>query len=198
MILKGGANGVGQRPEQSQGWRNQSLLGVGHRLLRPVNAEADDFGGKELYVNLLDLDYKSASLAIAGACGLLGLAFVAVLPRPAARTRQSDAAEFALLSVLVVVGTPYAFGYYFVWLVLPLTVLTWFAVTDPSAAVRRASWAWIAVGFSLVAAGAPVFDTRVPAALGAFLWGSLVLAAGLGWHLWRLGRRGTTGGGGAT
>jgi hypothetical protein len=189
MIFTGGAGGVGQRPEQSLGWRNQSLLGVGHRLLRPVNVEAEAFDApRELYVNLLSLDYRTASLAVYAACGLVGLGFAAVLPRPAARTRQSDAAEFALLTILVVVGTPYAFGYYFVWLLFPATVLVWFAACDPAPAARRAAWATLGLGFGLLLVGSPVTGSRVPAAAGAPLAGALALAAGLGWQVWRLGR----------
>ena len=191
MLLKSDDAGIGQRPGQSLGWRNQSLVGVGRRLLGRVNAKSDpaDYPA-ELYVNLLDLDRRTATLAVAGVCGLLGLGFVAVLPARTARTRESDAAEFALLTVLVTVGTPYAFGYYFVWLLLPATVLTGFATADPSPGVRRASWGWLAAGFGVVAAGAPLTASKAPMAAGAFLWGALVLAAGLGWHLWRLGRRG--------
>jgi hypothetical protein len=185
MLFAGSGSGVGQRPEQSQGWRNQSLLAVGHRLLRPVNARADEFNAPEqLYVNVLDLDQRTAGLVIAGFCGLLGLGFVLAMPPAAARTRESDAAEFALLTVLVTVGTPYAFGYYFVWLLLPATVLVWHATTGRGA-VRRGSWACLAVGFGLIAAGAPLTRSRWPQAVGAYLWGALVLAAGLGWHLRR-------------
>ena len=198
MLLKNDAGKVGQRPEQSQGWRNQSLLGVGQRLLRPVNAEADAFDPRvpPVFVNLLDLSPGAAQLVVAGACGLLGLGFVAVLPRPAARTRATDAAEFGLLCVLVTVGTPYCFVYYFVWLLFPVTVLVWFAACDPAAAARRGSWAVLGAGFLLMLAGAPLFGTRLPVAAGAFLWGALVLAGGLGWHLVRLGRAGKMAAGG--
>jgi hypothetical protein len=196
MVFKGGAGGVGQRPEQSQGWRNQSLLGVGHRLLRPVDAEADEFDpANGLYVNLLDLDYRTATLVIGGVCLLLGVGFAAVLPRPAARTRGSDACEFAVLTVLVMVGSPYAFGYYFVWLLLPATVLTWFAATGETARVRGWSWAALGLGFGVLALGAAVTDRKLGQAAGAYLWGSLILAGGLAGHLWRLGRGRMTAGG---
>lgn len=189
MLFKNDGGKVGQRPQQSQSWRNQSLLGVGQRLVSRVDAEADSFGeAPPLYVNLLDLDHTGARLVVATACLALGLGFAAVLPRPATRTRTTDAAEFALLTVLIVVGTPYAFVYYFVWLLFPATVLVGFATTDPSPIVRRTTWATLGLGFGLMLAGAPLTDNKVPAAIGAFLWGALVLAGGLGWHLWRLGR----------
>ncbi|MFO0850200.1 MAG: glycosyltransferase family 87 protein [Gemmataceae bacterium] len=185
MLLKNDDRGFGQRPEQSQGWRNQSVLGVVTRLVRPVDAEADAFDPavRGLYVNVLALDERTARLAVAGVCGLLGLGFVAAMPRRADRTRESDAAEFAVLTILVVVGTPYAFGYYFVWLLYPATVLTWHAVEGDRRG-RWVSWAALAVGSALLVVGSPV-GGRTGAAVGGLLWGSLVFAAALGWHLWR-------------
>ena len=190
MLLKNDGGTVGQRPEQSQGWRNQSLLGVGSRLLSRVNAEADAFDPtvSPVYVNLLDLTNGQARLGVAAACGLVGLAFVGVMPRKANRTRLTDACEFAVLTVLVVVGTPYAFVYYFVWLLLPATVLTWLATSGPDRATRRGAGATLAGGFLVILAGAPLTDSKLGAAVGAFLWGALVLAGGLGWVLWRHGR----------
>ena len=172
MILTPG----GQRPEQSLGWRNQSLTAVVKRLTSPVNAEADELipPTPPVYVNLVSLSPAGASVAAAAACGLVGLAFVAVLPRRSARTPDTDAAEWGLLTVLVVIGTPYCFTYYFVWLLFPTTVL-----------VARRRWGFLAVGHLLMLAGAPLTDSKVPAAAGAVLWGAVVLAAGLGRELRR-------------
>jgi hypothetical protein len=191
MLFPNGDRGFGQRPEQSRGWRNQSLLGVGTRLVRPINAHADEFDKLNprppLYVNVVELDERTATAVVAGACALLGLLFVAVLPRRAARTPETDAAEFAVLTILVVVGTPYAFGYYFVWLLFPVTVLVWHAVENPDRPARRVSWLTLAVGCVLLVIGSPV-GGRVGASVGGLLWGSLVIAGGLGWRLWRAGR----------
>lgn len=210
MLFKQGDDGFGQRPEQSLGWRNQSLFGVVHRLLRPVNAYADELNvspeklaaatgldvaevkriaervpRRELYVNVLSLDHRQATAGIVLAAGLLGLAFVAVMPARAHRTRTTDAAEFGILAALVILCTPYTFTYYFVWMILPLTVLTWRALTGPTAADRRGGWVWLTAVAVLLALGAPLSDTRLLMALGVQFWAAVVAAAGCGWVILR-------------
>ncbi len=198
MLLKTDGGTVGQRPEQSMGWRNQSVPAVVRRLCDRVDAEADAFGATApVYVNLIDLTTRQVTGVTAVVCGLLGLTFVGAMPKRAGRTRLTDACEFGVLTVLVVVGTPYAFVYYFVWLLLPATVLTWLATSGPDRPTRRGAWATLAAGFLVMLAGAPLTDSKVGAAVGAFLWGALVLAGGLGWVLWRQGR-GKMPAGGAT
>lgn len=211
MLFKEKDSGFGQRPEQSLGWRNQSLFGVGHRLLRPVNAYTDELDvsaeklaevmkvdveevkrisaaagpKRELYVNVLALSHGQATVGILLAAGLLGLGFVAVMPARGRRTRTTDAAEFGILAVLVTVCTPYAYSYYFVWLILPLTVLTGRALGGPTPADRRAAWAWVAAVAGLFALGAPVFESRLMMACGSQFWAGLTAAAGCAWVLLR-------------
>ena len=42
---------------------------------------------------------------------------------PRERFPQSDAGEFAALLILILMFTPLAFGYLFVWLMVPLALL---------------------------------------------------------------------------
>ncbi len=139
MLFKQGEGGVGQRPEQSVGWRNQSLLGgdapavaagerAGQRRRRTrrtgscSNAEYTGTAaavatavqpgspGEPVYVNVADLGYGGAT--VRGGGGGRG-ARAGVRGRHAEEGephRDTDAAEFAMLVVLVTVGTPYASG----------------------------------------------------------------------------------------
>jgi hypothetical protein len=54
---------------------------------------------------------------------LLGLVFIAVMPAAGQRTPETDAIEFALLLLLILIFTPLTFGYLFAWLLYPLTVI---------------------------------------------------------------------------
>ncbi len=176
MLFSGGEKGVGQRPEQSVGWRNQSLQGVGQRFLRPANAEADAFDAAiaPRYVNVLDLDYKQANRVIAVGSALLGLGFILVMPPRTQRTRATDALEFSLLLLLMTIGTPYAFSYYFVWLIPPLTVC-----------VHRGGWlGWggvllVTILFALGIPSATSTD-HTGMALGNLFWAAFALVIALG------------------
>lgn len=209
MLFKQGESGVGQRPEQSVGWRNQSLLGVTNRLLRPANAKAEETSnetkrqmlyagytgtaaavatavqpgtpGEPVFVNVVDLGYNGAMIAAVAAAAALGLGFVLLMPKSANRTRDTDAAEFGLLVILMTIGTPYAFGYYFVWLLYPLTVLTHHALSG-----RRTAWAFLAGVLVLLAFTAgQAFKWQLPMACGSLFWASVVALAGCGWALVR-------------
>src|SRR5208283_1414630 len=57
MVFSASQKGFGQRPEQNWSWKNDSLIAVTHRFVRPVNAEAEDPKAPPLYVNVLNLSY---------------------------------------------------------------------------------------------------------------------------------------------
>ncbi len=184
MLFRAGEKGVGQRPEQSVGWRNQSLHGVGQRFLRPANSEADAFDPNVTqYVNVVDLGPTGASAAIALCSALLGLAFILVMPPRAKRTRATDAIEFSLLLLLMTVGTPYAFSYYFVWLIPPLTVCIHRG--------GRLGWGCVALVTILFALGIPSATStdHTGHALGNLFWAALVLVLALGVMLMQERRR---------
>lgn len=185
MVMSSGANGFGQRPEQNWGWKNDSIIAVTHRLVRPLNAEAEDPKAAPIYVNVLDLSYGQANLVLLAVAGLIGAAFIAVLPSERRRTPTSDGAEFALLIALMTVASPLARVYYFVWLLFPYTVLVDRAALEPDPAVRRKT-AWL-IGLSLVLfiVGASFVKPHWPQALGASLWATAVVIGALAWHVRR-------------
>ena len=177
------------------GWKNQSVLGVGHRWLRAIDADGDSFDPHDpIYVNVADLTYPQATLVIAGFSGLIGLAFVLVMPRRANRTPATFALETAALTALMIVASPISYTYYDVWLIYPVTVLLHHAVTSPDRLTRRVSWATGAGSLLILLTGLPLGRPHVIQAYGHGLWGVLWMAAGLGWLMTRSGRFGKSGG----
>ena len=123
-MLKYGDVGVAQRPKRSYTWKNQSLIGVSNRLLRPVDAGAASAQDQPVYVNFADLKFSVVNAIVIGIALALGIVFIAVIPQRGMRTGETDAIEFALLLLLMLMLTPLSFGYFFCWLMLPLAVAT--------------------------------------------------------------------------
>jgi hypothetical protein len=111
--------GIAQRPARGYSWKNQSIFGVANRLLRRVSV--DEEPNPPAYANLADLDFKTVNIAIVASALLLGFSFVVAMPRQP--TPEGDAREFAALLSLILIFTPLAFGYLFVWLMFPLALL---------------------------------------------------------------------------
>lgn len=121
MVLKYDEGQIAQRPERCYSFKNQSLVAVTNRLLRKVeaNGEADD----GWYVNVADLSFKTVN-AVAAASGLgLCLFYLASMPLRRPLDGRTQAAETAMLLLLILVFSPFAFNYFYVWLIYPLTVL---------------------------------------------------------------------------
>src|SRR2546423_9461660 len=122
-MLKYSEASVGQRPMRSYTWKNQSLVGVSNRLLRHVDADAASAPHQPVYVNFADLKFPVVNAIIIGVALALGILFIAVLPQRGMRTAESDAIEFALLLLLILMITPLSFGYFYSWLMLPFTLV---------------------------------------------------------------------------
>ena len=122
-MLKYSETSVGQRPMRSYTWKNQSLVGVGNRLLRHVDADAASAPHQPMYVNLTDLKFGVVNVIVVTIALALGMVFILVMPRDEVRTVESDAIEFALLLLLMLMITPLSFGYFYSWLMLPFAVV---------------------------------------------------------------------------
>ncbi len=123
MLFKYDETGVGQRLGRSTSWKNQSIWGVANRLLRHVEYDNKYEPHEPVYANFADLNFNTVNRIIF-ACALgLGLVFILVMPRAANRTPETDAIEFALFLLLLLIFTPLSFGYLFAWLLFPLTVI---------------------------------------------------------------------------
>jgi len=182
MIGSSSEKGFGQRDEQNWSWVNQSIIAVTHRLTRPVNYNQDEPGKPPAYMNLLDLDFKTANWIVVAISLLIGLGYIAVMPRRDRRTPRSDAEELGILFCLMTVASPLARQYYFLWLFFPITILIHRAAYDPRPAVRRGSWVVLAAAVTLIGFSLPVYP-NVLQAWGNNLAATAVIAAGLAWHL---------------
>ena len=199
MVFSDANCGHGQRPERSVGWRNQSLFGVGARYFDKTNAKAEEalddprrLPGQHvseevgstpthsLYLNFLQLGPSGAKWATLIAAGLIGLGFILVLPKKSRVTPRSYGLEVGLLIALMTIASPYAYAYYFSWLLMPLTVLCHRAWTDPERTNRRIAWASIVGVAVLFAASAPQIWGKLPMAVGVLFWSAIIAAVGLG------------------
>ena len=185
MVFSASEKGFGQRPEQNWGWKNNSIIAVTHRFVRPVNAEAEDPTAAPLHVNFLNLTYDQANLVVLALAGLLGVGFVAAMPSERRRTPASDAAEFALLIALMTVASPLARAYYFVWLLFPFTLLAYRAAQDPERRVRRVTGGALALSLAIFTAGTSMVKPHWLPALGSLFWAALVIMGALAWLMRR-------------
>ena len=148
-MLKYSEVGVAQRPKRSYTWKNQSLIGVSNRLLRRVDSDAASAPDTPVYVNFADLKFSAVNAIVIGIALALGSVFVAVMPQRALRTAESDAIEFALLLLLMLMITPLSFGYFFCWLMLPFAIATQRVLAGKGSAIL---W-WGLLALALLALG---------------------------------------------
>jgi hypothetical protein len=118
-MLRYEQGGIAQRPARSYSWKNQSIFGVANRLFRRVSV--DEEPDPPVYANLADLDFTTVNIVIISSAVLVGLSFVAAMSWQ--RLAEGDTREFAALLILILIFTPLAFGYLFVWLMFPLALL---------------------------------------------------------------------------
>jgi hypothetical protein len=178
-MLKYSETSVGQRPMRSYTWKNQSLVGVSNRLLRHVDADAASAPHKPVYVNFADLKFPVVNAIVLGVALLLGILFIAVMPARGMRTAESDAIEFALLLLLMLMITPLSFGYFYSWLMLSFAVLTQRVLLGKGSAVL---W-WSLPGLALLALG--LIRPRGAQFYGNTFFATLLLFIGLSIELWR-------------
>ncbi|CUT10547.1 FIG00852424 hypothetical protein [Bradyrhizobium sp.] len=182
MVGSSSEKGFGQRDEQNWSWVNQSLIAVTHRLVRPINYNQEDPNKPPRTMNVIDVDYGTANWIVLALSALLGLGFVAVMPRQMRRTARSDAEELGILFCLMTVASPLARQYYFIWLFFPMTVLMHRAAFDERANVRLGTWLALGAAGILMLLALPWFP-NVLQAWGNNLVATAVLAASLAWHI---------------
>lgn len=182
MVGSSSEKGFGQRDEQNWSWVNQSIIAVTHRLTRPINYRQDEPSEPPRFMNLLDLDFKTANWIVLAVSVLVGLGFIAVIPPLSQSTPRSDAEELAILFCLMTIASPLARQYYFLWLFFPMTVLFHRAAYDPRPLARAATWSVLAIAGGLMALSLPMFPILLQA-LGNNLAATVVIIAGLAWHI---------------
>jgi hypothetical protein len=184
MLFKYDESGIGQRLGRSNSWKNQSIWGVANRLLRHVEYDHKYEPHEPVYANVADLDFDTVNRIILGAALALGVVFIKVMPRRTRRTPETDAIEFALLLLLMLVFTPLSFGYLFAWLLYPLTVIVQRLLAGSDSRAVLAGCA--AVAIALLSLSIPF--RLMAQTYGNALFATLLLFAGLAIELWRLKR----------
>jgi hypothetical protein len=182
MVGSSSEQGFGQRGEQNWSWVNQSIIAMTHRLTRPVNYNQDNPAKPPAYMNLVDLDFKTANWLVIAISLAIGLGFIAVMPARSRRTRLSDAEELGILFCLMTVASPLARQYYFMWLFFPVTVLMHRAAFDPRATVRKGTWVVLGIAGLLLCLSLPVFPNGLQA-FGNNLAAAAAIAGALVWHI---------------
>jgi hypothetical protein len=182
MVGSSSEQGFGQRAEQNWSWVNQSIIAVTHRLTRPVNYNQDNPAKAPQYMNLLNLDFKSANWVVLAISLAIGLGYIAVMPTASRITPRSDAEELGILFCLMTVASPLARQYYFVWLFFPMTILIHRAAYDPRTAVQVGTGAALAIAGLLMCLSFPIFPNDLQA-FGNNLAATAVLSGGLVWHI---------------
>jgi hypothetical protein len=188
MLLNNSAQGVGQRPQRTYLWKNQSMLATVTRLLRHVESErTKDTGKPPVFVNVLDVSPKEAAGAVlAVAAGLVGF-FLIVTPK-LPRGRPASPTEIAIVLLLMLMLSPYCFGYFFTWLLFPFTLLTQLILTTPKPVAKK----WLVV--TIVALLLLAMELPLPVVVwmrdvGNDCFACLLLALALG--VWLYSRRGS-------
>jgi hypothetical protein len=136
-------------------------------------------------VNIATLDFCTVTAITLAAMLALSLFVVAALPARRLRTAQTDALEFALITLLIVMFSPLSFNYAYVWLIYPLTVALNLVLNKPACGSWRIlEIAWIASVFLIPgwAIGMPLYAQ----AYGNLFVPALLLVIGLGVRLWAM------------
>jgi hypothetical protein len=111
------------------------------------------------------------------------------MPPGSQRTNWSDALEYAMLLLLILMFTPLAFTYFFAWLLYPLVVVLNFVLSAaPRSPQRIRGWLWFWASVVLLAFTIPLPAFRSLQAAGSTLLACLLLFVGLGWKLRAAGR----------
>ena len=138
-------------------------------------------------VNLLDLDFRTVTAVTLAVMLALCLFVGAVLPARERRTHESDALEFALVTLLTVIFSPLSFNYAYVWLLYPVTLAMHRVLSEPAAAPRhRLKVAWITAVLLIPMLAIPM--PQVAQACGNLIVPALLLVFGLGAMLNAAGR----------
>ncbi|OQW56388.1 MAG: hypothetical protein A4S14_00535 [Proteobacteria bacterium SG_bin9] len=182
MVLSADEKGFGQRAEQNWSYKNQSLIAVTHRLVRPQNYESENPNSPPKTVNIFNASYQQANIVLVGFVLLLGFGYLWAMPRNDRRTPVTDAAELGVLISLMTIATPLARHYYFIALLFPFTVLVYRAAYDPRKSVRTATGIVVALAVLLMLLSFP-FVSRAFQAIGNVFWATMLLIGGLVWHM---------------
>ncbi len=173
------------RAQRSYTWQNGSIKAVTHRWLRAVDADTDDDLPK-LRVNFVSLPFKTVNHIADGLTLLLCGCYLLVMPRERNRTRFSDAAEGAMLMILIILVSPMSFNYNNAWLMCGIAVVLYF-ITVKSNGKSAVAIIWLLLALFPLVFGLRQKDPnwRYLRALGNTFFADLILLCELAWLIVR-------------
>ncbi|MFN3532242.1 MAG: glycosyltransferase family 87 protein [Candidatus Brocadia sp.] len=185
MVLRYEADSIAQRPDRGYSYKNQSLIAVANRLLRPV--DAFQLKKESVCVNFTDLEFKSVNVIIVIAGLGLCLFYITSMPRYAHRTFHTDSIEYAMLLLLILIITPLSFTYFYVWLLYPFMVVFNILLAAPNPSrERNITLTWLAVCLLLLSFMLPIPRFDYIEAMGNTFWACVLLLVGFGGKLRQL------------
>jgi hypothetical protein len=174
MILDQSGESMAGRSSIGYTRRNQSLVSVSHRLLRPVNA--GDNPKKPLYVNFAEVSPQTAQLIGHGTCFLLGLVLLLACRFRFAPSGLCEGIEIAMVCTLVPLCSPLAWTYFFCWLLPGWTALGyWWSHPSLAPVVRRNVKIGIGISATLLASAISEQIDPTLQACGMTAWGAVMM-----------------------
>ena len=108
-------------------------------------------------VNFIDLNFRTVTAITLASILVICVFMAAVMPPANRRTRQTDALEFALVTLMTVMFSPLSFNYAYVWLIYPTTLALHIVISEPeSAPQHRLKIAWITAVVLIPALAVPM------------------------------------------
>lgn len=130
-------------------------------------------------VNVVSLGFRAVTAVTLAVMLALSLFAIAVWPSRGARTAQTDAIEYAQVTLLIVMFSPLSFNYAFVWLIYPYTLALDLAMNHPAPARwQTLERAWLAA--TLLIPGLAIVMPLYAQAYGNLFVPALLLVLGLG------------------
>jgi len=190
MLLHNTGDALANQPDRAFRYGNQTLMSVVHRLTRPLPVGKEKDGN--LTVNFINVSSGASFIIFFGIAGAMCLAFVIAMPARDRRTPQTNALEYAIVLLMIVIFSPKAGSYYYCWTIPGFTIVTAEAMRAPAGSSRRR---WIIAGlltsiFVMSLALTQNFDRRLQG-MGATMWGAVFLFVTLVALLWDKARGAT-------
>lgn len=190
MLLHNTGDALANQPDRAFRYGNQTLMSVVHRLTRPLPVGKESDGN--LTVNFINISSGASFIIFFVIAGAMCLAFVTAMPSRDRRTPQTNALEYAIVLLMIVIFSPKAGSYYYCWSIPGFTIVAAEAMRAPAGSSRRR---WIITGLSLslfvmALALTQNFDRRLQG-MGATLWGAVLLFITLVALLWDKARNST-------
>lgn len=183
MLLHNTGDSLANQEDRAFRYGNQTLMSVVHRLTRHLNVGKKD--REEIYVNFTDISSKAAFVIFLVIAGTMCLALVMAMPARNRATPQTNALEYAIVLLMIVIFSPKAGSYYYCWSIPGFTMITAEVLRAPAGSKQR-RWLMTGLLLSLMVMALALtqnFDVRLQG-MGATMWGAVLLFITLVALLW--------------